>query len=204
VLSRRLAAVQEQIRDALDELPPGPLRALSLCAGQGRDLIGALAEHQRAPEVRCRLVELDPRNAATARDLATAAGLDIEVVVGDASRTDHYAELAPADLVLVCGVFGNLTEPDVARTIGHCAQLCRTGGSVVWTRHRSEPDVIPGICDWFDAAGFELRWLSDPSTGYGVGRHLHLKDPEPLPLGTSMFTFVGHERLNGGNRPWWA
>jgi hypothetical protein len=42
-LARRLAAVQDQIRVALDAAPPGPLHAVSLCAGQGRDLIGALA-----------------------------------------------------------------------------------------------------------------------------------------------------------------
>ena len=40
-LARRLAAVQEQIRVALDAAPPGPLHAVSLCAGQGRDLIAS-------------------------------------------------------------------------------------------------------------------------------------------------------------------
>jgi hypothetical protein len=32
-LARRLAAVQAQIRVALDAAPPGPLHAISLCAG---------------------------------------------------------------------------------------------------------------------------------------------------------------------------
>src|SRR4029077_10115612 len=32
-LARRLAAVQDQIRVALDAAPPGPLHAISLCAG---------------------------------------------------------------------------------------------------------------------------------------------------------------------------
>jgi hypothetical protein len=66
-LARRLAAVQEQIRAALNTAKPGPLRAISLCAGQGRDLIGALAGHPRQGDVRARLVELDPRNAPTRR-----------------------------------------------------------------------------------------------------------------------------------------
>jgi hypothetical protein len=44
-LARRLAAVQEQVRTALDGARPGRLRAISVCAGQGRDLIGALAGH---------------------------------------------------------------------------------------------------------------------------------------------------------------
>jgi hypothetical protein len=73
-LARRLAAVQEQVRAALDEAEPGPLRAISMCAGQGRDLIGALAGHPRRHDVRARLVELDPRNAGVARQAAQAAG----------------------------------------------------------------------------------------------------------------------------------
>ncbi|MFF7882050.1 hypothetical protein ACH40F_42325 [Streptomyces sp. NPDC020794] len=35
-LGRRLALVQERVRLALDEAPPGPLTAVSVCAGQGR------------------------------------------------------------------------------------------------------------------------------------------------------------------------
>ena len=38
-LSQRLAAVQQQIALALDRAAPGPLRLLSLCAGQGRDVL---------------------------------------------------------------------------------------------------------------------------------------------------------------------
>ena len=80
-LARRLAAVQDRIRVALDAAPPGPLHAISLCAGQGRDLIGVLARHSRRDDVTARLVEIDPRNADPARDAAEAAGLPgVEVV----------------------------------------------------------------------------------------------------------------------------
>src|SRR3984893_17589034 len=89
-LARRLVAVQDQIRTALDAAPPGPLHAISLCAGQGRDLIGVLARHPRRHEVTARLVELDPRNAAVARGAAETAGLPrVEVVTGDAALTDR-------------------------------------------------------------------------------------------------------------------
>ena len=92
-LARRLAAVQDQIRVALDAAPPGPLHAISLCAGQGRDLIGVLARHARGADVTARLVELHPRNAAAARDAAEAAGLPgVEVVTADAALTDWFAE----------------------------------------------------------------------------------------------------------------
>ncbi len=91
-LARRLAAVQEQIRVALDQAKPGPLRAISLCAGQGRDLVGALAGHPRRHDVRARLVELDPRNAGVARQAVQEAGLpQVEVVTGDAPPSSAAA-----------------------------------------------------------------------------------------------------------------
>src|SRR5437868_376397 len=88
-LSRRLRVVQDRIRDALAGCPPGPLDVVSVCAGQGRDLIEVLAGHPRRAEVRARLVELEPANAAVAAGAAHAAGLDgVEVVTGDASAVD--------------------------------------------------------------------------------------------------------------------
>ena len=58
-LTQRLAIVQARIADALDAAPPGPIRVISMCAGQGRDLLGVLADHPRRADVRARLVELD-------------------------------------------------------------------------------------------------------------------------------------------------
>jgi len=55
-LARRLMAVQTQVTVALDSAPPGPLRAISLCAGQGRDLLEVLAGHPRRDDVQARLV----------------------------------------------------------------------------------------------------------------------------------------------------
>lgn len=44
-LSRRLAVVRKRIAEALDQLPQGNIRAVSMCAGDGRDLLGVLADH---------------------------------------------------------------------------------------------------------------------------------------------------------------
>ena len=41
-------------------------------------------------------------------------GLDqIDVVLGDASTTSAYEGMAPADVVLVCGVFANVSDDDI-------------------------------------------------------------------------------------------
>src|SRR5690348_16542001 len=59
-LARRLAVVQSLVRDALDEARPGPVQMISMCAGEGRDILGVLADHPRRNDVHGRLVELDP------------------------------------------------------------------------------------------------------------------------------------------------
>lgn len=186
-LSRRLEAVQEQVRAALDRAPAGPVPVVSLCAGQGRDLLEVIDDHPRGADVHARLVELDPELAVTARERAPD---QVDVVTGDASMTDQYDGMVPAELVLLCGIFGNVSDADIKRTVEAMPQFCRTGGTVIWTRHREDPDLVPTICDWFEARGFERVWLSDRDAGFGVGVHRFTGVPEPLVTGQSLFSFV--------------
>ncbi|MEU4568473.1 SAM-dependent methyltransferase [Micromonospora sp. NPDC023956] len=189
-LSRRLAEVRRLVGAALDHAPAGPLRAVSLCAGQGRDLIPVLAEHPRGADVTARLVELDPRNAELAAGAVRATGLTrVEVVCDDAARTDSWADLVPAEIVLVCGLFGNMSDADVRAVVRHCRQLCATGGTVVWTRHRDAPDLVPTICDWFAEEDFALLSLTGPAISSAVGAHRLTGPSRPLPSGVTMFEF---------------
>src|ERR1700741_2039378 len=97
LLSRRGKLVQGHLRAELDRAPAGDIRLISLCAGQGRDVIGVLAGHPRRDDVRARLVELDERNVAVARESALAAGLNgVEVVQADAGNTDVCVGAVPA------------------------------------------------------------------------------------------------------------
>jgi hypothetical protein len=196
-LRRRLGLVQARIRAALDAAAPGRIRAISVCAGQGRDLLGVLAEHPRRGDVVARLVELDARNAAEARAAAAAAGLrGVEVVEGDASMTTAYAGAVPADLVLVCGVFGNVTEADIARTIALAPGLCAPGATLVWTRHRRHPDRTPWIRGRFAEAGFrELGFDAPEGDWFSVGAHRYEGAPTLFEAGVRLFQFVGFDAL---------
>jgi hypothetical protein len=196
-LAARLAVVQRRIRDWLAAAPPGPLRAVSLCAGEGRDLLGALAGHPRAPDVLARLVELDPRNAAAARAAVERAELaGIEVRAGDASTSDAWAGAVPADLVLACGIFGNVTEADVQGAIEALPSLCAPGATVVWTRHRRPPDCTPDIRRWFESAGFrEVAFDAPEGFLFSVGTHRLDGPPAPFVPGRRLFTFVGFDTL---------
>ena len=197
-LGRRLVIVQQRIRDALDRHPDGTVRVVSMCAGEGRDLVGALAAHPRRDDVEARLVELDPRNVETARTAIAATGLHgIYVLMGDAGTTDSYAGAVPADLVMVCGVFGNVSDDDIARTIRLLPQFCTPGATVILTRHRLDPDLTPTIREWFGDAGFgELHFDAPSDDWFTVGVHRLRKEPQVLEPATRLFDFVGFTALH--------
>lgn len=192
LLARRLEVVQQRIRESLDRAPPGPIGVLSLCAGDGRDLLGVLVDHPRAREVRARLVELTPELAAVGREVATRHGLSgVEFAVADAGTTDAFEGAVPADLLLVCGVFGNITDEDLRGTISHLPELCAPRATVVWTRGRFEPDLTPTIRGWFRDAGFdELSFEPIPDTTASVGTHRFVGEPRPYRPGVRLFTFL--------------
>jgi hypothetical protein len=184
-LGQRLRMVQRLAREALDRSPPGPITLISVCAGQGRDVAGALAAHSRAADVRARLVERDERNVAKARE----AGLDS--VCGDASLTDAYLGAVPAEVVLICGVFGNVADADVRRAISYLPQLCAPGATVLWTRHRVEPDLTPAVRRWLAEESFEeLAFECDDSGVCAVGAARFAGRPRALTPGARMFEFV--------------
>ncbi|MGI8939646.1 MAG: SAM-dependent methyltransferase [Iamia sp.] len=191
-LSGRLAVVQHHIAQALDAVAPGPVRVVSGCAGQGRDLLDVLATHPRQGEVTARVVEVDDRLADDARVRAAAADLTaVEVVCGDASSTSAYEGAVPADLVLMCGIFGNVDDDDVRVTVGLLPSLCAPGATVIWTRYPRDPEVLPTISGWFAGSGFEEVALETGPCGrsFGVGVHRLAVPPPPYRPGVPMFTF---------------
>ena len=167
-LSRRLQVVRAHLHDWLDATAPRPVRVLSLCAGDGRDLLDVLASRADRSRVGAVLVELSPDLAAQARARATSAGLTADVREGDAARPELYVDAVPADLVLLAGVFGNISDDDVRGTIQALPLLCAPHARVVWTRHRNEPDLTPAIRTWVRRGGLPGAIVHRPS-----GRPLH-------------------------------
>jgi hypothetical protein len=187
-LSQRLLAVQQQIRLALDRVPPGPIRLLSLCAGKGRDVLPVLATHRRGADVTGRMVELDPDLCAAARSAAPAS---VEVVEGDAGTTAACRGAVPADVLLLCGIFGNISEEDIARTIAAVPALLGTGGTVLWTRSTRAPDLTPQLRSWFADAGVaETAFVAGPRPGWAVGAGVLREPSVPLERGRRLFRFV--------------
>lgn len=199
-LSARLRCVQAHLAAAVDRAPPGRVSLVSLCAGQGRDVLGVLPHHPRRDDVHAVLVEADERNAGPARQAAAARGLDqVEVRLADASLVASFADALPADVLLLCGIFGNVSDHDIERTARAAPALCRPGATVIWTRHRRPPDLTPRLRDWFAQGGFDEVAFDPLDTGgimIGVGVGRLARAPAGPPAGRPagrLFTFRPRE-----------
>jgi SAM-dependent methyltransferase len=192
-LAARLRAVRAHVAAVVDEAPPGPVTIVSICGGEGREVIAALEGHPRRGDVRGRLVELDPNNAASARRSVNVAGLAaFEVVHGDASKTDAYDGLPPADLVVISGLFGHLDDDDQESTIEFLRQLCRPGGSVVWTFTARRLERVPKLRRLFTERGFaELSFVTLPGNDLAltVALSRYRGSRREFPAGRTLFTF---------------
>jgi hypothetical protein len=185
--------VQRRLAELLATAPPGPIRIISICAGRGHDLLGVVPTHARRDDVTSVLVEIDPVNAGVAREGAARAGLTrFQVIEADAALTDVYAHYLPADIALACGIFGNISDVDLERTVRGVSMLGRTGMAVIWTRHRLDPDLTPTIRRWFRESGFQESSFDalETENRYAIGVARLVRDPAPFTAELRLFTFT--------------
>ncbi|MBM7798443.1 hypothetical protein JOE57_001364 [Microlunatus panaciterrae] len=136
-------------------------------------------------------MEYDAGLAERAREAIEGSQARLQVRCADAAASSIYADTVPADLVLTCGVFGNISDQDVRATIAALPQLCGPGAQVIWTRHRREPDLTPQIRSWFRTAEFEeVCFVSPGNDSWSVGVHEFAGTPQPLDANAHWFTFV--------------
>lgn len=191
-LSRRLEVVRQRLRESLAGRA-GPLRLISMCAGQGLDVIPVLAESPLGHDTDALLVELDPRLAGIAEQAARAARLDrLRVLCADAAVTANYADAVPADVILAVGIFGNISDADVEFTVKHLPMLAAPEATVIWTRGRIfDQDTAQTIRRWFGEAGFEEVAFDAPEDyHYRVGVNRLVRPPDAFDPGLTLFRFL--------------
>lgn len=202
-LVRRLAVVQQAIADALDARPSGAIRVGSLCAGQGNDLLGVLEWHPRATDVTALFVEADGRNVDAANHrierLRSARGNDapnVTMIEGDAGTTSALADIVPCDILLLCGMFGNITMHDIETTIDATPSLLARGANVVWTRRSVPVDLTPAIRSRFAARGFtEVDFVNPDDDKFTVGSQRFDGEPKTFVADHHLFDFVGYATM---------
>ncbi len=192
-LNERRRHVVEAITESLDAAPPGPLTVVSLCAGDATDIAIAAGRHTRRGDITGAAVELDPDLARRAAGNLERAGVRLDVRAADAGDVQSFSDLLPADLLLLVGIFGNISDADIEDTIGAVPTLCRPGATVIWTRHRRPPDLTPRIRAWFEQHGCtHLRFDAPESVSWTVGaeRLDHSPAGRPPTGSTRLFTFL--------------
>jgi hypothetical protein len=138
------------------------------------------------------LVENNEELAAAAKARSGPAGLgELTIVVGDAGNPAVFADYLPVDLLLLCGIFGNISTDDIKTTIASVPSLLAPGGFMIWTRGDQEPDLREQIRRWFVEAGLvEVCFDGHPQPfGVGVSRQIEsgpASDTTPPPR---LFTF---------------
>lgn len=171
---RRLLAADLDARAAAGQTS---VRLLSLCAGDGRDAIPVLAARPGLAIDAC-LVELDPGLAEAARDAARAAGVTVDVRTADAGDAATFRDRGPADVLMLCGIFGNISDADVERCVEASRAMVVPGGTVIWTRgnrvpddpaRRASGDPAAWVRGLFVAAGYEEVAFAPGDATYRVG-----------------------------------
>jgi SAM-dependent methyltransferase len=216
----RLKVTTRMIAESLAAAPEGEIRVLSLCCGDGRDLLGALQDHPRKRDVRALLVDRDASSVQRGQQWAREQGFDgqIEFVHGDAADWTALGAWVPFDVVIISGVFVHLTIEHAQRLVALLPTLCRDGSTVVWNRrvvaaldgHDPAGDPIPraqlpDLQGYFAGAGFVTAANEETGpTGHGIFRDVY-RGPsvsfEPL---RGIFEFkVYRDPSAPRRRPWW-
>jgi hypothetical protein len=127
-----------------------------------------------------------------ARETAVKLGVEhVTVLTGDAGETESFAFALPVDLLVLCGIFGNVSEENVALTVAASPAMLRPGATVIWARGISEPDLRPAIRRWFVDAGLRETAFDSKPNGFAVGAATSSQHPRTdPPLPARLFTFV--------------
>src|SRR6202022_4491515 len=100
--------------------------------------------------VRAVLVEKDGTLAGRASEAIAATDLEtVEVRCGDAGGPTLFRDVLPVDVLLLCGIFGNIEPASVKDLIDAIPSLVVPDGYVIRTRGGSGPDRRSEVRRWF-------------------------------------------------------
>lgn len=97
----------------------------------------------------------------------------------------------PVDVLLLCGIFGNVEPEGVRAMVSRVPSMVVEGGLVIWTRggHDGEGDPRADVRRWFVESGMPERSFDGPPETYGVGVN-RAEHPPTTSLGLDrLFTF---------------
>ncbi len=148
---------------------------VSICAGDGRDVIGTFAASDARQDVHATLIESHP-----------------ELVTRGQAAVDQL------------GLARRIKERDVQRLIAALPSLCDREASVIWTRSLFDDGekATQIIRKCFVAADFTEEVLVRTPLGlFAVGTHAFRGVWRPLPVNKTLFEFTGFASIPSAGAP---
>jgi 2-polyprenyl-3-methyl-5-hydroxy-6-metoxy-1,4-benzoquinol methylase len=145
---------------------------VSVCAGQGLDLIPILRQYPNSADAY--LIDIEQQNIDHINKIST--GLEgIHTYAADATVSNTYInnKIPRANLLLVCGVFAHLTSEDQSIFIQNMRSLLKPGGYVIWTRI---DEYLNDIHEKFENNGYKKIDLSHINLSTGSVGMSRLKE----------------------------
>ena len=103
----------------------------------------------------------------------------MDVRTADAGSLHSFRDRMMGDVLMLCGIFGNISDADVEHCVDAARALVQPGGTVIWTRGSrvgsGDPSEETGdAAEWvrglFVAAGFEeIAYVAPADASYRVG-----------------------------------
>ena len=137
------------------------------------------------------LVEIDDALAEAAQVAAAVDGLgNVEVRRADAGDPASFRDVLPVDVLMLCGIFGNVEHDRVREIVLRVPRIVQPGGFVIWTRGSDERDDRRSeLRRWFVEAGMPEVSFDGAPEKFGVGVN-QIKDSSFEPVGDErLFTF---------------
>jgi hypothetical protein len=190
--SLRLRMIQAMLTKVL-AANAGPLRLLSLAAGDARDILDVLEQRPAdVPRIAGRMIEILPELVATAQSRIAAIGSPLEMVEDDAGDPQNLIGHIPADVVLLIGIMGNVSDDDDDYLADVVASFCAPGALMIWSRGHDNVEMVRRIRGRLADAGFvDQRFWPVPNGTYGLGTARWPDKPTPpLPMDRKLFTFI--------------
>jgi hypothetical protein len=116
---------------------------LSICSGQARDILPAIAGREDKDRITTYLLDIDKDCLEYAQEYACIHDIpNVHTINKDASLKESYDDIPKADLIVICGLFGHLVPEDIATTASFLAHISDNDAHVIWSINQNFNQTI--------------------------------------------------------------
>ena len=143
---------------------------LSICSGQARDILPAIAGREDKDRITTYLLDIDKDCLEYAQEYARIHDIpNVHTINKDASLKESYDDIPKVDLIVICGLFGHLVPEDIATTALFLQTLIEDNATVIWSRNKFFNDHSDNIRNIFNQLSYkEIDFIDEQMFFVGV------------------------------------